>query len=207
MLDSEDIEQIRKIVTAIVREELEAHTERLRRDRQAMLNAERQRRFRAKHRNAERNASPQGNVTLSNVTRNGAVTLSNAHSEEKRNGAVTLPVTEQRDLFFPNGSNGSISPTPPLTSLPPLPNNSSENTIMRHKGADRVDRTKPKDYEELLAYMLTKGLKERDALWLWAKWMGCNFKNNGKPMARWKAVIAQWDIQGDIFPTHKNNKP
>lgn len=64
--------------------------------------------------------------------------------------------------------------------------------------------SRPKDYEELLEQCLKQGLKRDDALWLWAKWMGNGFKNGGKTMVRWKAVVVQWKIAGH-FPSQKQN--
>ncbi len=62
---------------------------------------------------------------------------------------------------------------------------------------------KPKSVLDTIAYCREQGLTESDGQWLWDKWEGNGFKNDGKPMNSWRATVRQWKRSGTIFLSHK----
>jgi hypothetical protein len=63
--------------------------------------------------------------------------------------------------------------------------------------------------EEIIEYVKSQGLTINDGEWLYDKWEGNGYKNNGKPMTSWQATVRTWKRMQTIFPSHKNttNKP
>ena len=92
----------------------------------------------------------------------------------------------------------------PSHTLPITPSSSTPPTIKK-------DKTRPRDYEEVLAWCLKCNLTEDDAIALWEHWKGNSFTNNGRRMGNWKFVISTWERRGIFFPSLKpqygnNNK-
>lgn len=58
--------------------------------------------------------------------------------------------------------------------------------------------------EEIIEYVKSQGLTTNDGEWLYDKWEGNGYKNNGKPMTSWQATVRTWKRMQTIFPSHKN---
>ncbi len=58
--------------------------------------------------------------------------------------------------------------------------------------------------EDLIAYCVELGLPASDGEWLFDKWQGNGWKNDGKPIASWTSTVSTWKRMGSIFPSHKN---
>ena len=50
--------------------------------------------------------------------------------------------------------------------------------------------------EEIEEYILSLGLPESDGQWIWDKWNGCGWKNNGESIKDWKSTIRSWKHNG-----------
>jgi hypothetical protein len=69
----------------------------------------------------------------------------------------------------------------------------------------RKYKAKAESYEELRGYVLEKlGLQNDDAIWLYAKWQGNDWKVNNRPMASWKMTAQSWKAAG-YFPSQKGS--
>jgi hypothetical protein len=56
---------------------------------------------------------------------------------------------------------------------------------------------------EVIEYCESRGLPKSDGEWLFAKWEANRWTNNNTPIKDWRRTIVQWQLQGDIFPSHK----
>jgi hypothetical protein len=56
---------------------------------------------------------------------------------------------------------------------------------------------------EVIEYCTSRGLLKSDGEWLFAKWEANRWTNNNTPIKDWKRTVIQWQLQGDIFPSHK----
>jgi hypothetical protein len=56
---------------------------------------------------------------------------------------------------------------------------------------------------EVIEYCTSRGLPKSDGQWLFAKWEANKWTNNNIPIKDWRRTIVQWQLQGDIFPSHK----
>lgn len=63
-------------------------------------------------------------------------------------------------------------------------------------------KSRAKTEAEVIAYVLEVGLPEADGQWFWNKMLGSGWKNNGKPVADWRAVIRTWRLNG-YLPSQK----
>jgi hypothetical protein len=66
-----------------------------------------------------------------------------------------------------------------------------------------VEAKKKASYEGVRAYCLEVQLSEDDAHWLFDKWQGNGWKNDGKPIADWKATIRSWK-RICLFPSQRD---
>jgi hypothetical protein len=63
-----------------------------------------------------------------------------------------------------------------------------------------------RNYEEIRDFVLQQlQLPESDAEWLWEKWQGNGWRNNGHAMSKWRETASQWERQKNIFPSQKNS--
>jgi hypothetical protein len=73
-------------------------------------------------------------------------------------------------------------------------------------------------FEELTEFCRESGLFPRDAEYLWNKWEGNGWQNNGKAMKDWRATVRAWKAQGylpsqktpsasDAWPTPAKEEP
>lgn len=73
-------------------------------------------------------------------------------------------------------------------------------------------------FEELTEFCRESGLFPRDAEYLWNKWEGNGWQNNGKSMKDWRATVRAWKAQGylpsqktpsasDVWPTPAKEEP
>ena len=60
--------------------------------------------------------------------------------------------------------------------------------------------------EELKAYVVEIGLPESDGEWLFDKWEGTGWKNDGKPIGNWMATARNWKRMG-IMLSQKSGIP
>lgn len=58
---------------------------------------------------------------------------------------------------------------------------------------------------EITAFCKELGLSPTDAEWVFYKWLGNGWKNDGKPIKSWKATIRCWKA-GGFFPSQKTAK-
>jgi hypothetical protein len=68
------------------------------------------------------------------------------------------------------------------------------------KGIDAARKARPISIDEVLAYCQEIGIP--DSQYLWDKWTGNGFKNSGKAMKDWRAVIRSWK-QAGYLPSQK----
>jgi len=107
-----------------------------------------------------------------------------------------------------NGLTTRVKNNPPPLDIDPKKNISADAL---HIPASEVER-KPKKQRsnratesEIIQYCLSRGLPKSDGEYLFAKWEGNGWTNDGKPIRNWKMTIVQWQIRGDILPSHKRN--
>jgi hypothetical protein len=79
--------------------------------------------------------------------------------------------------------------------------NLQEKEKEKEKEGQRVSNGHP-SLEELKLVCAKTGLPDSDADWLFNKWEGNGWKNNGKPIRSYPHTIAQWKSQG-FFPSQK----
>lgn len=166
----EDLAQIRMIV----REELEALELRM---RIPLTNAERQRRYRQRHRNE--NVTP----IVTPALRNGAY-------EEKVTKSLRK-ATEEKEI--PNGSH-----LPHTPSYSPLPSEKEDLKLCADQPIKpkRKPEREPKDWATFKEYAIKAGCKEEEATWLYATFRASNWTTNGKPIGDWKMKIISWHTAG-----------
>jgi uncharacterized small protein (DUF1192 family) len=80
---------------------------------------------------------------------------------------------------------------------------SASSSLSVKKGESEGRLPKPKDQAEVVAYCESIGLPAKDANYFWNKWIGDGFKNAGRPMRDWQAVIRSWRDAGHL-PSQKN---
>lgn len=59
------------------------------------------------------------------------------------------------------------------------------------------------NYEDVLAYCVQIQLVESDAQWVFDKWQGCGWKNDGRQILDWKATLRSWK-RISIFPSQRD---
>jgi hypothetical protein len=78
----------------------------------------------------------------------------------------------------------------------------AEATII-HMHAKQSKPSKRKGtLDEIVAYCLDRGLTKKDGHWLFDKWGGNGWTNNGKPIKCWQATIRSWKTAG-YFPSQR----
>jgi hypothetical protein len=78
--------------------------------------------------------------------------------------------------------------------------NESEDVI---SSSLKSSRKKP-TLQEIQTYCVELKLNQHDAGWVFDKWEGSGWKNNGRPIADWKATIRSWQ-KISIFPSQREN--
>ncbi len=81
-----------------------------------------------------------------------------------------------------------------------------DNDLVFDKKKAKKANTGNPTREEIIEYVKSQGLTTNDGEWLYDKWEGNGFKNNGKPMASWQATIRTWKRMQTIFPSHRNGQ-
>ena len=65
-------------------------------------------------------------------------------------------------------------------------------------------KRRPKTLEEVVSHCAKVGLPESDAKWLWAHMEVSGWRNNGKVVRSWTALVTSWKL-ANIFPSQKRN--
>lgn len=118
--------------------------------------------------------------------------------ENKAHRGIIRLLLEQVDRF---GGNKEFNSLVGATKGLPSPPNRYKTNVLKEEG---VQGRKPKaSAEELKTYAQKIGLPESDGEFLFDKWEGNGWKNDGKPIRDVEATMRTWKQLG-ILPSQKN---
>jgi len=95
------------------------------------------------------------------------------------------------------------APTKPLRS-PLIGAQDKDMDKVNDKKSSKAANTGNPSRQEVIEYVQSQGLTANDGEWLYDKWEGNGFKNNGKNMVSWQATVRTWKRMQTIFPSQKN---
>jgi hypothetical protein len=84
----------------------------------------------------------------------------------------------------------------------PVTSHTVTNTVTEAVNVN--DKSRAKSLEEIAEYVVSQGLTNRDAAWLWEKWSENNWTNGGKKIKDWRGVVRSWNHAG-YFPSQRQS--
>jgi len=91
----------------------------------------------------------------------------------------------------------------PVTQQKRVSNRDNEDENENEIVVKTVEAKKKASYEGVRAFCLEIQLTEDDADWVFNKWQGNGWKNDGKPIADWKATVRSWK-RICLFPSQRD---
>ena len=119
-------------------------------------------------------------------------------SEEQRREKTLARVHKLRGKKKLENCNAPVTHVNDSPSISP-----SQFASVQKEEFEEKTKARPADAAEAIAYCVEIGLPATDGQWLWDKWEGNGFTNNGKKMKSWQATARTWKGIGTIFPSMK----
>jgi len=98
----------------------------------------------------------------------------------------------------------------PITQQKQSSNGDNEDDIENENEVvvKKLETKNKANYEDVRAFCVQIELSEQDAEWLFDKWEGSGWKNNGRSILDWKATARSWK-KISIFPSQRdaNGRP
>lgn len=143
-------------------------------------------------------SQPDRRVVVNRVDQSTALT-SQPHGLPVVNGVDHHPSTSLTTPVYAVDSNHQ-EPSKEPSVEPPI---CSDELFPVDSETPAKNKARAESQEEIEEYLREKGLFPRDAEWLWVKWEGNGWTNQGKKIKDWKRTVTQWHLQRDIFPSDK----
>ena len=164
----------------------------------AIQNARRQREHYHRQK-AKPNDAPQAPTVRDGHEPNDAPEGRTVRGKAKPNKRAKAPTVRETPPLPPEPP--TRTPTPAPGDAPargeagaPAAEPEGEETASRYK--DGSSKHRPADLDAVLARTRQLKLPDTDAEYCWNKWLGNGFKNNGKRMEDWKAVVRSHQLNG-----------